>query len=130
MHFALTIYYIIISRCPPSMVRISPRNYDKTSLLYHNFSVLTIHGSHICRKIKNRLISQPVCQRHKDSNLGMTESESVALPLGHGAIPASFFRSQRLFYNKEISNASTFFKGLCSPSEIRPLPLPQLCLPQ
>lgn len=36
-------------------------------------------------------------QRYQDSNLGMTESESVALPLGDSAICVAFFK--RLMYN-------------------------------
>ena len=51
-------------------------------------------------------------QRYKDSNLEMTESESVALPFGDSAIFCCFTElssQQWLVYNNRIKNASIFF---------------------
>ena len=60
-------------------------------------------GNHLTEVLK---------QRYKDSNLEMTESESVALPFGDSALSMKFvshFVTRYLVYTMSPKNASIFF---------------------
>ena len=49
-------------------------------------------------------------QRYKDSNLEMTESESVALPFGDSPMFCCCVSQQNVLYIIHFKNASTFLK--------------------
>ena len=81
-------------------------NGFRNSSLLHILTDFSVHSKNL-----SNLLTEVSKQRYKDSNLEMTESESVALPFGDSAllmnnVPCSVARYS--VYTMFLKNASTF----------------------